>query len=91
MCGWRFRPIMALRHCQMFAKTLRLPAANLDTKALREQINSLLSKKYGRASDYVLDLDYPLAWLNEGAFGGVLPAHWRNKRSPKPKPTLAKP
>jgi hypothetical protein len=53
-----------------FAKTLRLPAANLDAKALREQINSLLSKKYAKKADYVLDLDYPLAWLNEEAFAG---------------------
>jgi hypothetical protein len=53
-----------------FAKTLRLPAANLDAKALREQINSLLSKKYAKKADYVLDLDYPLAWLNEDAFAG---------------------
>ena len=53
-----------------FAKTLRLPAANLDAKALREQINSLLSKKYARKADYVLDLDYPLAWLSEDAFAG---------------------
>jgi len=55
-----------------FAKTLRLPAANLDAKALRAQINSLLSKKYAKKADYVLDLDYPLAWLNEDAFAGVL-------------------
>jgi predicted AlkP superfamily pyrophosphatase or phosphodiesterase len=55
-----------------FAKTLRLPAANLDTKALREQINSLLSKKYAKRAEYVLDLDYPLAWLNEDAFAGTL-------------------
>src|ERR1017187_204863 len=54
-----------------FAKTLRLPAANLDAKALREQINSLLSKKYAKKADYVLDLDYPLAWLNEEAFAGI--------------------
>jgi predicted AlkP superfamily pyrophosphatase or phosphodiesterase len=54
-----------------FAKTLRLPAANLDAKALREQINSLLSKKYARKADYVVDLDYPLAWLNEDAFAGI--------------------
>jgi len=53
-----------------FAKTLRLPAANLDSKALREQINSLLSKKYAKKADYVLDLDYPLAWLSEDAFTG---------------------
>ena len=51
-----------------FAKTLRLPAANLDTKELRAQINSLLAKKYGKKADYVLDLDYPLVWLNEEAF-----------------------
>jgi predicted AlkP superfamily pyrophosphatase or phosphodiesterase len=55
-----------------FAKTVRLPAANLDGKALRAQINSLLSKKYRQSADYVRDLDYPLAWLNEGAFAGVL-------------------
>jgi predicted AlkP superfamily pyrophosphatase or phosphodiesterase len=51
-----------------FAKTLRLPAANLDAKALRDQINSLLSKKYAKKADYVVDLDYPVAWLNEEAF-----------------------
>jgi len=54
-----------------FAKTLRLPAANLDTKALREQINSLLSKKYAKKADYLLELDYPLAWLSEDAFAGT--------------------
>lgn len=53
-----------------FAKTLRLPAANLDAKALRKQINSLLSKKYAKNADYLLDLDYPLAWLNADAFAG---------------------
>jgi hypothetical protein len=54
-----------------FAKTLRLPATNLDAKAMREQINSLLSKKYARKGDYILDLDYPLAWLNQEAFAGT--------------------
>jgi hypothetical protein len=54
-----------------FAKTLRLPAANLDVKAMREQINSLLSKKYDKKADYLFDLDYPLAWLNEEAFAGT--------------------
>jgi predicted AlkP superfamily pyrophosphatase or phosphodiesterase len=53
-----------------FAKTLRLPAANLDAKALRVQINSLLSKRYAKNADYLLDLDYPLAWLSEDAFAG---------------------
>jgi len=54
-----------------FAKTLRLPAANLDAKALREQINSLLSRKYAKKADYVLNLDYPLAWLSAEAFAGT--------------------
>jgi arylsulfatase A-like enzyme len=53
-----------------FAKTLRLPAANLNDDDLRKQINSLLSKKYSKAADYVLALDYPLAWLNEETFAG---------------------
>ena len=54
-----------------FAKTLRLPAANLDSKALRDEINSLLTKKYARKADYLLDLDYPLAWLNDEAFASA--------------------
>jgi hypothetical protein len=55
-----------------FAKTLRLPAANLDARALREQINSQLSKKYAKKADYVLDFDYPLAWLNAEAYAGTV-------------------
>lgn len=58
-----------------FAKTLRLPAANLDAKALRDQINSLLAKKYAKKGDYVLELDYPLAWLNADAFASVVAGH----------------
>ncbi|MGD0793195.1 MAG: alkaline phosphatase family protein [Terriglobales bacterium] len=58
-----------------FAKTLRLPAANLDAKALREQINSRLAKKYAKKADYLLDLDYPLAWLSEDAFAGLFVGH----------------
>jgi predicted AlkP superfamily pyrophosphatase or phosphodiesterase len=54
-----------------FAKTLRLPAANIDKKALRERINSLLSKKYAKKAEYVVDLDYPLAWLSEDVFAGT--------------------
>jgi len=54
-----------------FAKKLRLPAANLNAKALREQVNSLLSKKYGKKADYVLELDYPNAWLNDEAFAAA--------------------
>jgi hypothetical protein len=54
-----------------FAKALHLPGANLDGDALRQQINSLLSQKYAKKADYVRDLDYPLAWLNEEAFAGA--------------------
>jgi len=54
-----------------FAKTLRLPAANLDSKALRDEINSLLSKQYAWKAEYLLDLDYPLAWLNDQAFASA--------------------
>ena len=50
-----------------FARTLRLPATGLDGKALHEQINSLLSKKYGKNAEYV-DLDYPMAQLNDAEF-----------------------
>ena len=28
-------------------------------KALRDQINSLLSKKYEKKAEYILELDYP--------------------------------
>ncbi|MGA9526559.1 MAG: alkaline phosphatase family protein [Terriglobales bacterium] len=51
-----------------YAKALRLPSANLDTKAMQELVNSALSKKYNKAGNYVLDVDYPDAWLNEEAF-----------------------
>jgi hypothetical protein len=53
-----------------FAKTLRLPAAGLDGKAMHERINSLLSEKYGKKAEYV-ELDYPMAWLHEEAFAGA--------------------
>jgi predicted AlkP superfamily pyrophosphatase or phosphodiesterase len=60
-----------------FAAGLKMPSANVDTKALRDEINSLLAKKYGRKAEYVRDLDYPLAWLNEDAFTGGMerPGH----------------
>ncbi len=57
-----------------FAKTLRLPAANLDAKALREQLNSLLSAKNQKKADYVLDLDFPVAWLDKDTFVGTVGA-----------------
>jgi hypothetical protein len=54
-----------------YAKLLRLPAANLDAKAVRDQINSLLAKKFAKKAGYVLDLDYPVAWLDQDAFAGT--------------------
>jgi predicted AlkP superfamily pyrophosphatase or phosphodiesterase len=53
------------------AKSLHLPAANLDSKELRNRINALLSKKFAQKADYLLDLDYPLAWLNDQAFASA--------------------
>ena len=52
------------------ARALRLPAANIDANAIRGQINSLLGRKYGKTTEYVIDVDYPVAWLSEDAFGG---------------------
>jgi len=54
-----------------FAKTLHLPAENLDSHALKSEINSLLEKKYAKKADYLADLDYPLAWLNDAAFAAA--------------------
>jgi hypothetical protein len=53
------------------AKALRLPAANLDAKAMRDQINSLLTKKYDKKADYIVNFDYPVAWLGEDAFASA--------------------
>lgn len=54
-----------------FARTLRLPAGNVDSNSLRDQVNSLLARKYLRKGDYLLDLVYPMAWLNEEVFAAV--------------------
>jgi len=64
-----------------FAKTLHLPAANLDSDAMKEQVNSLLAKRFAtrdsagkkrdRKADYVAQLEYPMVWLNEQAFQGT--------------------
>jgi hypothetical protein len=57
-----------------FAKSLKIPAEGLDSKKLRDEINELLSKKFGKKADYVLELDYPLAWLDKEAFAGTVGA-----------------
>lgn len=55
------------------AAELRLPAAGLDAAKMRAQINSALTDRLspGRPAEYVKDLDYPLAWLDEDAFAAV--------------------
>jgi predicted AlkP superfamily pyrophosphatase or phosphodiesterase len=53
-------------------KKLRIPAANLGSAKLPEQINATLNAKYspGRAETYVR-LDYPLAFLDPEAFAAA--------------------
>jgi hypothetical protein len=50
------------------ANKLRLPAARLNLDALRDQVNSLLSRKYAKKAHYLLALDDTLAMLNQEAF-----------------------
>ncbi len=54
------------------AKKLRIPAANLGVGKLEAQINGTLAAKFspGHAASYV-KLDYPMAWLDEEAFGSA--------------------
>ena len=49
-----------------------MPAVGINGDKLQEQINTALSAKFspGHAATYVR-LDYPLAWLDEEAFGAV--------------------
>jgi predicted AlkP superfamily pyrophosphatase or phosphodiesterase len=53
-------------------KKLRIPAANVEGAKLEEQLNSAITAKFstGHAASYV-KLDYPLAWLDQEAFGAV--------------------
>jgi predicted AlkP superfamily pyrophosphatase or phosphodiesterase len=56
-----------------FAVKMRIPAQALSAGVLREQLNTMLSKKLspGHPADYVKDFDYPLAWLDDGAFAAI--------------------
>jgi predicted AlkP superfamily pyrophosphatase or phosphodiesterase len=58
-----------------FAKSLKIPAEGLDSKKLRDEINEMLSKKFAKKAEYVLELDYPLAWLDKDAFAGTVGAN----------------
>lgn len=53
-------------------KKLRIPAANLDSKKIEEQINSAITAKFSPShpAAYV-KLDYPLVWLDQEAFSAA--------------------
>ena len=51
------------------ADTMRLPAANVPGDKIRAQVNSTLSTRLSHPAEYVKALDYPVAWLNQDAFG----------------------
>jgi len=53
------------------ARALHIPAANQPAHEERAQINQALSAKLQHSAEYVIDFDYPLAWLNEEAFAAV--------------------
>jgi len=56
------------------AKKLRLPAANLGEEKLLDQINHSLAVKFGSpaSTQFVKKLDYPLAFVDQVAFGSRL-------------------
>jgi predicted AlkP superfamily pyrophosphatase or phosphodiesterase len=52
------------------ASGLHIPAAGLDREKLRAQMNASISSKLGGGQQqYVQVFDYPVAWLNQEAFG----------------------
>ena len=51
------------------ADAMRLPAANVPGDKIRAQVNSTLSTRLSHPAEYVKALDYPVAWLNQDAFG----------------------
>ena len=55
------------------ASKLRIPAAGLNTRKLRDQINDRISDKIspGHKAEYLKEFDYPLAWLDQDAFSAV--------------------
>ncbi len=55
------------------AAKLRIPAANLDGSKMSAQLNTLITARHspGHPAEYVVSFDYPIAWLNEGAFAKV--------------------
>src|SRR5208337_1066735 len=69
-CGRRFRPTTALRLCRNSRKLFVCPPPISTRKLCARRSIPCSPKKYARKADYLLDLDYPLAWLNEDAFAG---------------------
>jgi predicted AlkP superfamily pyrophosphatase or phosphodiesterase len=59
------------------AKSLHIPAANLDSRKMEEEINRDLTNTFspGHPATYV-KLDYPLAWLHEDPF---IAAHMKER------------
>ncbi|HVO61981.1 MAG TPA: alkaline phosphatase family protein [Terriglobales bacterium] len=55
------------------AAKVRIPAAGLNGHKLRDQINQRISDKIspGHAAEYVIEFDYPLAWLDQHAFSSA--------------------
>jgi predicted AlkP superfamily pyrophosphatase or phosphodiesterase len=53
------------------AAKLRIPASSVSPEKMQMQMNSALGAKLGHAAEYVRAFDYPLAWLNEEAFGAI--------------------
>jgi arylsulfatase A-like enzyme len=55
------------------AAKLHIPAANLSSEKMRAHLNQLLTAKLspGRPGEYLKNLDYPMAWLNEDAFASI--------------------
>lgn len=55
------------------ASKLRIPAAGLNTRKLRDQINDRISDKIspGHKAEYLKEFDYPLAWLDQDAFSAL--------------------
>ncbi len=52
------------------ASKLHIPAAGLNAKKLRDQVNDRVNDRIpsGHRADYVKEFDYPLAWLDQDAF-----------------------
>jgi arylsulfatase A-like enzyme len=55
------------------ASKLHIPAAGLNGRKLRDQINDRLSDRFspGHRTDYIKEFDYPLAWLDQDAFSSI--------------------